>query len=79
MGSNMVTNFDLIAILPEIFLLVLIAIVMIVDVFQKKQINGNTISWITFLGLLFIILVTLLFLSPGTMTKANILPCCCCP
>lgn len=68
MGSNMITNFDLIAILPEILLLGLIAIVMIVDVFRKKQVNGNTLSWITFLGLIFIILVTLLFLSPGDTT-----------
>lgn len=69
MGSNMITNFDLIAILPEIFLLGLIAIVMIVDVVRKKHVNGNTMSWITFLGLLIIILITLLFLSPGNSTR----------
>jgi NADH:ubiquinone oxidoreductase subunit 2 (subunit N) len=65
----MITNFDLIAILPDILLLGLIAIVMIVDVFRKKHVNGNTLSWITFLGLLIIILVTLLFLSPGNTTR----------
>lgn len=69
MGSNLVSNFDLIAILPEIFLLVLIAIVMIVDVVRKKQVNGNTLSWITFIGLLIIILITLLFLSPGNTAR----------
>lgn len=69
MGSNMITNFDLIAILPEIFLLGLIAIVMIVDVFRKKLNNGNTLSWITFFGLVLIILVTLLFFSPGNTTR----------
>ncbi len=69
MGANMISSFDLIAILPEIFLLVLIAIIMVVDIFRKKQANGTTLGWITFSGLLIIILITLFFLSPGNTTQ----------
>ena len=69
MGANMISSFDLIAILPEIFLLVLIAIIMVVDIFRKKQANGTTLGWITFSGLLIIILIKLFFLSPGNTTQ----------
>lgn len=65
MGSNMITSFDLIAILPEILLIGLIAIVMVVDIVRKKQANSTTLSWITFIGLLVIIFITLIFFSPG--------------
>ena len=66
MGSNVINSFDLIAILPEILLLVLIAIVMVVDIARKKHIKDNTLSWITFTGLLIIIVISLAFLSPGS-------------
>ena len=66
MGSNVITSFDLIAILPEILMLVLIAIVMVVDIARKKHIKDNTLSWITFTGLLIIMVISLVFLTPGS-------------
>ncbi|HSM24129.1 MAG TPA: NADH-quinone oxidoreductase subunit N [Anaerolineaceae bacterium] len=70
MVPNMITNFDIVAILPEILILILIAVVLVVDVIRKKQPGGNTLSWVTFIGLVIVIFFSVFFLSPGESSRA---------
>ena len=51
-------------ILPEICVLVLTAVVLIVDLTVKNK-GEKTLGWLTFLGLLVVIVVSLLVALPG--------------
>ncbi|MCJ7624453.1 MAG: NADH-quinone oxidoreductase subunit N [Anaerolineaceae bacterium] len=53
----------LLAILPEIGLLVLVGLVLTVDLIWAKERKG-TLGWVTFIGLLVISIVTLIFVRP---------------
>ena len=48
MGSNMITNFDILTIVPQLLILFLIVVVMVIDVVRKTTAKGNTVGWITF-------------------------------
>ncbi|HKJ27565.1 MAG TPA: proton-conducting transporter membrane subunit, partial [Anaerolineales bacterium] len=54
---------DFVAILPEISLLVLAAILLVVDLWLKKE-NKHWLTWVTFVGLAIIFVLTVLFNRP---------------
>ncbi len=61
---DMLTAPDLMAILPEILVVILVGIILFVDVFSKKT-KKNLLGWVAAGGLLLILIVKLAFLNPG--------------
>ena len=59
-----ISSYMILAILPEISLLVVIAIVFVADLLLKEEQRGS-LAWITIIGLAATLLVTVLFARPG--------------
>jgi NADH-quinone oxidoreductase subunit N len=57
------TSDMILAILPEIGLLVLVGVVLVVDIFLRKE-NSRILGWVTLVGLVVIALMSLLFSTP---------------
>lgn len=64
MAAEFFPSTDLLAILPEIGILLLIGLLMLLDSFAKKRMK-QVLGWVAAGGLLIILLIKILFLIPG--------------
>lgn len=65
MGPGIVTLFDLYAILPEIALVILAALIMVLDLFRPVRERDNLLGWVTFIGISLIAILAIVLFWPG--------------
>jgi NADH-quinone oxidoreductase subunit N len=70
MGQISMSTNNFLAILPQIALLLLVGIILIIDIFSKKSKNKNLLGWSVSIGLIFIIIIMILFTYPGGEPKS---------